>query len=622
MSQSSERTIHDADIEPETLASLPSFYAPTVSPDGSELAFFHDTSGRIELYTLSLADDGETREWTQWSDRNVPRNLSGGIEWAADGESIYFHEDEAGDEQNDIHRITRDGETELVVETDGQSYLTSVDPDGDFLVCASNHAGQMNLHRYDLGDTPIDGEASTQLTEHEDRVNSFGGRLSPDGERVAYATNESDDPENQDVFVVDTDGGDPRKLEIGETGATASAGDWFPDGERLLVGDDTPDLGRVGVYDLGDDSVRWLSEGSGVEQPVAVSPDGRRALVLRTREAATVPVVYDVEVGQSTELDVQEGVASGVGGVDGGFLGDSELLLTNQSGDKREAVFRYDLGAGETGTIIEPEYDGVDPSLFVEPEYVTYESEDGLEIGALLYETREKPGPAVVYPHGGPTAQTRRGFNLYLQFLVSEGYTVLAPNYRGSTGRGREFRNLIREDWGGMEQVDIREGAEWLAERDSVDAERIAVVGGSYGGYSAYCQLTMYPEPWAAGVARVGMSDLELLYEESMPHFKSILEDILGDPEEKVELYRERSAINHVENLQAPIYVIHGVNDPRCPISQARTFRDALEERGLTEGEDGDFEYTELGEEGHGSTDIEQKIRAFELLADFLDRRL
>ena len=608
-----EQSIQDADIEPETLASLPSFYSPSVSPDGDELAFFHDRSGRMELYTLSLPDG----EWEQWSDGTVPRSLSGGLEWAADGERIYFHRDENGDEQNDIHAIDRDGETEAVVETDGQSYLASVDPEGEFLVYASNHAGQMNLHRFDLAS----GE-STPLTEHEDRVQWYGAGLSPDGTQVAYATNESDDPENRDVFVVDIDGGDPRKLDIGETGATAGTGDWFPDGQRLLVGDDTPDLGRVGVHHLETGETEWLSDGDGEETPAMVSPDGEFALAMRTRKAATVPVVYDVSTGESRELVVPTGVATGVGGEDGGFVDERRIVLTNQTGTERQSVLLYDLDADEETTVIEPEYDGVDPSLFVEPEYVTYESEDGLEVGALLYEVRTDPGPAVVYVHGGPTAQTKRRFNLYLQFLVSEGYTVLAPNYRGSTGRGREFRNRIRNDWGGMEQVDIRCGAEWLAERDSVDPDRIAVVGGSYGGYSAFCQMTMYPEPWAAGVARVGMSDLELLYEESMPHFKSILEDMLGDPEENRDLYRERSAINHVENLQAPIYVIHGVNDPRCPISQARSFRDAMEGEGLVEGEDGDFEYTELGEEGHGSTDIEQKVRAFELLADFLDRRL
>jgi dipeptidyl aminopeptidase/acylaminoacyl peptidase len=222
--------------------------------------------------------------------------------------------------------------------------------------------------------------------------------------------------------------------------------------------------------------------------------------------------------------------------------------------------------------------------------------------------------------HGGPPSQSTQGFDIYTQFLVSQGYTVLEPNYRGSTGSGREFKNAINGDWGGMEQVDVRRGAEWLVENADVDPDRVAVFGGSYGGYSAYCQMTMHPEPWAAGVAWTGVTDLHALFEESMPQFKTTLKRYLGDPAENADLYRERSPVEHVDGVEAPIAIVHGVNDPRCPISQARRFRDALEERGLSDPDD--FEYTELGEEGHGSTDLDQKVRAFELVGDVLDRRL
>ncbi len=600
-------------IEPETLARLPEVYVPRVSPDGREVAFFHDRSGRMELYTLELSGG----EWTQWSDGNVPRNLSGGLLWGADGERIYFHRDEDGDEQNDIHAISRDGRTEAVVETDGQAFLADVSPDGRSLLYAADEEAQLNLHQYDR-----DTGTRSQLTAHERPVWPRGVEYAPDGGTVVYGTNETDDPENRDVYVVDSDGGDPRRLAIGETGAVARAADWFPDGDRLLVGDNTPDLDRVGVYDLREDTVSWLGDGTVVERPVCVSPDGRLALALRTRRAATVPVVYDLETDESRELDVSVGVARPVGGRDGGFAGDRTLLLANETGTSRREVVTYDLQSDETESVVGAHYGEVDPSVFVSPEYVTYESEDGLEIGGLLYESRDTPGPAVVKVHGGPTAQSMRRFDLPAQVLATQGYTVLDPNYRGSTGRGREFQNRIRNDWGGMEQVDVRRGAEWLADRDSVDPDRIAVFGGSYGGYSAYCQLTMHPGPWAAGVAWIGMTDLLALHEESMPHFRSTLEDHLGDPGENEAFYRERSPVEHVENISAPAYVVHGENDPRCPLSQAELFREALEERGWTEGENGEFEYAVLGEEGHGSTDAEQKVRMYGLLTDFLRRRL
>ena len=126
-----------------------------------------------------------------------------------------------------------------------------------------------------------------------------------------------------------------------------------------------------------------------------------------------------------------------------------------------------------------------------------------------------------------------------------------------------------------------------------------------------------------AGIAWIGVTELEDMYENTMPHFKTeLMEKYLGRPDENPDLYEERSPVTYVENLSAPTLLIHGVNDRRVPVSQARIFRDALEETGFEAGEGGDYEYEELGEEGHASTDIDQKIRAFEILDDFLQRRM
>jgi len=130
----------------------------------------------------------------------------------------------------------------------------------------------------------------------------------------------------------------------------------------------------------------------------------------------------------------------------------------------------------------------------------------------------------------------------------------------------------------------------------------------------------MHPDPWAAGIAWIGITDLPALYEESVPRFETTLERYVGDPEENEAPWRERSPVEHVDGVEAPICILHGENDPRCPVSQARRFRDALRARGFEAPEE--FEYTELGEEGHGSTDLDRKVRGFELLADYLDRRL
>ncbi len=594
----------------EALARLPEFYHPVASPGGDRIAVYYDGSGRNELYVV----DAGTGERTRVSDGEVPRNARWPIRWGADGR-VYFHRDEAGDEQNDLHAIDPDGGTAVVAEVDGQAILQDAASDGRFLLYTSDEREQMNVYRLDLET----GERE-RLTAYDQPV--FAAMFDPDGGRIAYVANESDDLENRDAYVMNADGSGKRALDVGDEGAEVGPADWHPDGDRLLLSDNSEDLGRVGVYRLDEDAVEWLGDGGHEERAVAFTPDGDRAVAVRSREAARLPVVYDLGTGEGRELDLPEGVAGfGGPGAPQCFFDDGSLLLPYTTPTRRKTLYRYDLDADEATAVVRPEYGDIDPGDFAGAEYVTYES-GPYDIGALLYDSGERPSPGIVMVHGGPHAQATKSFDRYAQFLASKGYTVLQPNYRGSVGRGRDFKNAVHGDWGGGEQADIAAGGRWLCERDWVDEDRVGVFGGSYGGYSAYMQLVTYPDRWATGVAWIGITDLHALYEESMAHFRAILEEQMGDPEEHAERWRERSPITHVDAMERPVLMVHGVNDPRCPVSQARAFRDALESRGLVEGEDGDFEYVELGEEGHGSTDADQKVRAFRIVGDYLDRRL
>ncbi len=611
----------------ETLASLPSFYHPTADPVGDRVAVYYDGTGRNELHVL----DPATGDLERWTDGQVPRDARWHLRWDAGGDRVFYHRDDAGDEQNDVHAVDRNGHSETVVEMDGQVVLADVGRDGETLLVGSTRDGQMNLYRHDLPTAE-----TAKITDYERAV--WGGLLSPDCERVAYATNESEDYDNLDVYVANADGSDPRNLHVGETGAEAVPVDWSPDGSALLVSDNTEDLERCGVYDIERDEVRWLGDGDVVEEPVAFGPDGERVVALRTRRAAVAAVVYDLGSGESRTLDLPEGVAS-IPREGSPWLADGRLLLTHTTSDTRPDLLAYDLATDEHEVLLAAEYDGLDPGRFVEAEYLTFES-DGVadtearavelepaaeyEIGALLYDSGERPSPLVVNPHGGPRAADQRAFGLYTQFLCSRGYSVLQVNYRGSTGRGREFVEALYDDWGGAEQADVARGVEHVLEtREWIDEDRVVVFGGSYGGYSAYWQLLQYPSLYAAGVAWIGVTDLPDMYEHTMPHYRTeLMEKYLGTPEENPDLYEERSPIEHVENLAAPLLIVHGVNDHRVPVSQARRFRGTLDDFGYTEGEEADYEYVELGEEGHASSDIEQKTRTLRLLDDFLDRRV
>nr|WP_284062660.1 prolyl oligopeptidase family serine peptidase [Halobaculum sp. SYNS20] len=613
----------DHDETLRSLAELPTMAHPAPTPDGDEVALYYDIDGRNQLYLL----DPDTGDLEQWSDGQVPKDARHGFAWDTDGDRVFFHLDEAGNEQNDVHAIDRDGNAEPVVEMDGQVTLQSVGDDGETLLVGSNADGQMNVYRHDLPS----GE-TTKLTDYDRAV--WTAELSPDCDRFAFMTNTSEDYDNADVFVGDIDGSNARNLEIGETGAESAPADWHPDGDALLVSDNTPDKGRCGVYDLEVDEVTWYGDGQFEETPAFFHPDGDRFLATRSRDAEAVPVVYDVGSGEGRELDLPGGVASLA---DDTPLDDGRVLIQHTTPTRRPALLAYDLDTDEYETVLEAEYGPFSPSDFADAEYFAVESDgvpetpqravdhdayEELDIGAIFYDSGERPSPLVVNPHGGPRARDTLSFSYRTQFLLSRGFSVLQVNYRGSTGRGREFVEELYDDWGGAEQGDVATAAEHvLAEYDWLDDDRVVVFGGSYGGYSAYWQLVQFPDLYDAGVAWVGVSDLFDMAENTMPHFRSeLLVKYLGEPDENETLYEERSPVTYADNLASPLLIVHGVNDRRVPVSQARIFRDALDDAGYEEGDD--YEYEELGEEGHGSSDIDDKLRSLELLDDFFDRRI
>ena len=182
------------------------------------------------------------------------------------------------------------------------------------------------------------------------------------------------------------------------------------------------------------------------------------------------------------------------------------------------------------------------------------------------------------------------------------------------------FRDAALKDWGGADLEDVAAGAEYLASLPYVDPDRLVVFGGSYGGFMTFIAATKKPDLWRAAVAWVGISDLHRMWDESKEHFRYFLREQMGDPEKDRDLWRDRSAIEFADQLSAKLLMVHGVNDPRCPVSQSRMFRDRLLTLGKREGDD--FEYVELADEGHGSADIQQKIRTFTILTDYLERVL
>jgi dipeptidyl aminopeptidase/acylaminoacyl peptidase len=601
----------------EAVHRLPTLKHATVSPDGDRVACYYTGSGSNEIHVI----DHESGEPARWSDGEAGDTNVWPIAWGPDGERVLFHRDDAdGGEAYDVFAVGADRNVERLTDTDGSTQLRGVGPDGRLLV-RSSHGGGLDAYLVDDGDW-------TRLTDRGEPV--YYPILSNDGERVAV-------PGGEGVAVLDAAGSVVAEYRVGDDGGTATPTDWGPDDDRLLVESDASGVSCSGVLDLETGETEWFGTSEYVEEPGTFLPDGRRFVASRTRDALTVPVVYDTETAESREFDLPEGVArlgkwpNRVVDADRVLVAHAtparpaELLTYDTARDQATPIFERDLGPFEPGDLANVTYERV-PSDGVpktEQAAVEHEPREALDVGTLFWDSGERPSPLVVFPHGGPDLADERTFRPYVQFLCRRGYSVLQVNFRGSTGRGRAFRRALHGDWGGAEQGDIATAVELALDRYGfLDEDRVAVYGGSYGGYSAAWQLVQFPELYAAGAVVVGMTDLEAMYRETMPQFRSgFLSTHLGTPEENPELYQQRSPVTHAGNVDAPVLLVHGENDPRVPVSQARNFRDALGDAGHEVGEDGTVEYQELGDSGHWSA-TDGLPEPLAVVDEFLDRRL
>lgn len=596
-------------IQLEDIMHLPSVYFPATSFDGNRLAFYWDKTGQMELYVIDLPD-GTPR---QISAGNVPRSLRAGFIWSRDGTRIVFAKDIGGNEQHDLYGMdVASGEVSQLTDTPtAQDYPVEFSPDDVWISTLSNRDGQLNLYKL-----RSDGSEAIRLTDFATPVS--GGHWSPDGKRLAIETNEIKDLRNRDIYVVDADGSQCQRVLQVKEGSKESAVGWLPDGRRLAITSDASGVNRPGILDLPSGKIRWLGTDGVEESAVTLSKNGSKLATLRNQDASVTVVIYDLE----TEAERVLGAESGLAQWPEFARDDSAVVVAQASETRHRELLSFDLVTGEERALTPVDYGSIDPCVFVCSKHVRYDSTDGLSIPAILYTPEDLPeeatAPAVVIIHGGPTGQFYRGFDPFAQVLVDRGYVVLQPNVRGSTGYGVEFRDMNLNDWAGGDLEDVAAGVEFLKSLGIVDPARIVAFGGSYGGYMTFMAVVKKPDLWKAGIAWIGITDLHRLYEKSMEHFKYYLRTLMGDPDENAELWRDRSAINFVENLTAKLLIMHGVNDPRCPIEQSRIFRDRLLELGYKEGED--FEYIEFTDVGHASSDIGQKTTTYKLIVDFLDR--
>ncbi|MDQ3023243.1 MAG: S9 family peptidase, partial [bacterium] len=305
----------------------------------------------------------------------------------------------------------------------------------------------------------------------------------------------------------------------------------------------------------------------------------------------------------------------------GRFSPDSRYVTLQSVGPEGPTdLWRYELDTGETTRLTYASLGGIPTNTFVVPEVKKFASFDDTPVSGLWYtpQTAKPAGgwPVIVVAHGGPEAQARPYFDPLVQLYLSLGAAVFELNPRGSSGYGKTFLTL---DNVGKREDSVQDYAfarDWLVEQGLADPERIAISGGSYGGYVVLAALTLYPDKWAAGVDAVGISNFVTFLENTGPYRRTIREAEYGSLATDRALLERISPVHRVESITAPLLIVHGTNDPRVPVGEAQQMHDALKALGR------EVDLLVFADEGHGVAKLENRAVAWQRELEFLKKHL
>ncbi len=530
-----------------------------------------------------------------------------------DPRSVYYLSDVGGGENYQLYRLDRrTGRSELL--TDGKSRHDAlvVSRDGRRLAYAGTGRNGKDTDVY-LAETARPGEARRVV---EAQGTFFPVELSPDGSRLLVQQFRS--IADSELLLVDVSTGARRSLLTGKGSVRDAA--FSADGRAVYaVTDRLSDANALVRVELGSPGAEPRLAAPGVEADVerlAVAPDGRVAFTTNADGYSALHLL-DPRTGKLSGTALPKGVADALRFP----VGRSDRLavaLTLPSSPLDVHV--VDLKAGRLERWTRSELGGLDPGTLVEPELVSYPSAGGVRVPAFLYrKAGEGKRPVVVLWHGGPEAQFRPTFAPFVQFLASElGLAVLAPNVRGSDGYGKRY--LAMDDGIRREEAlaDIGATFDFVASRKDLDASRLAVYGGSYGGYMVLASMAFFGERVRAGVDVVGISSLPTFLRSTAEYRRDLRRAEYGDERvaEVLAVQERISPLGHVEKLRAPLFVVQGKNDPRVPQSEAEQIVKAVRAKGK------EVWYLLALDEGHGFQKKENRDVMTAAIALFLERQL
>lgn len=625
----------------EQYLNIKSASSPTFSPDGKQIAYLTNVTGTTQVWVVDAAG-GTPKQLTNYED-NV-----GFVRWLGDGSGLVFGKARGGDENTQFFFMSPDGSGVRALTNDPKirHNFAEVSSDGKTIYYASN---KRNRTFFDVYRMDIASGAETLLYQHDGNVsiaavNDAGTKfvLSRDGieksldndlfmvdvatKKETLLTPHTDASEFGDVefladsLVLTTNDGREFQGLAQMRRKNASTDDWSDaNRETRIIDDQQWDTGGVTLTDNAS------------MMAYTVNRDGYSELYLRKIETGGKPLISVIDSEAKAVKLPAQGIVGGLT-----FSKDQSKLAFSFSSPKQNGdIWSYDLKSKKLTQVTNSDRAGIDPRTFIQPKLIKFTSFDGREIPAWYYVPNAAPASASVKPnrsdkmivkfdtslkpviisvHGGPEGQSRPGFNALFQYYLQRGYAILDPNVRGSTGYGKTYTHLDdvrkRED----SVKDLAASVDWLKLSGGADPKRIAVMGGSYGGYMTLAAITLYPDLWAAAVSTVGISNWETFLKNTSSYRRRQREVEYGMLDKDIDFLRSISPMAKVDRIKAPLFVIQGKNDPRVPYTESEQVVAAVKQRG------GVVEYKLYDDEGHGISKLKNRIDLYPRVADFLDK--
>ena len=604
-------------IPREVLFGNPERTQPRLSPGGERLAYIAPVDGVLNVWVGPVGPDaggGGFEPVTRDTDRGIRQYF-----WAEDGTHLVYLQDKGGDENWRLYAVdpatkeTRD----LTPFENVQARPLEKDkrfPD-ELLVGLNRRDPQVHdVHRLNLATGDLElvaenpGNVAGWVADAELRVR---GALSayPDG-GFGLLVRKTEEDDWRELFRW----GPEDSLNSGPVG-------FSEDGAQMFLKDSREaNTARLVRLDLSTQEVEILAEDPVYDvSDVLVHPDTREVQAAAFTRARTEWIVLDEAVREDFAAIAK--LHPGDSTVVSRDRADENWLVAFTADDGPVSYYAYDRYE-KRGTHLFDDRPELKEHTLAPMEPISFEARDGLEIHGYLTvppASGSEKVPMVLNVHGGPWVRDVWGYDPEAQWLANRGYACLQVNYRGSTGYGKGFLNAGNKEWGAKMHDDLVDAVRWAIDRGIADPERVAIYGGSYGGYAALVGATFTPDLFRCAVDIVGPSNLITLIKSIPPYWKPLLaifHERVGNPETEDEFLKSRSPLFGVDHIKIPMLIAQGANDPRVKQAESEQIVAAMEERGI------DYEYLLFPDEGHGFAKPQNRLKFYAAAEGFLAKHL